>query len=67
MVATGLYAAVYLLQVAVIIRALLRPNREPSSRTAWSVHAQSRPMQLVAPREAAIYCADGQLPISVTN
>ena len=37
MVATGLYAAVYLLQVAVIIRALLRPNREPSSRIAWIV------------------------------
>ena len=37
MVAIGLYTAFYLLQLAVIIRALLRPNREPSSRIAWIV------------------------------
>ena len=37
MLATGLYAAAYILQVAVIMRALLRPNREPASRIAWVV------------------------------
>ena len=37
MITTGLYAALYLLQLAVIVRALLRPNREPASRIAWVV------------------------------
>ena len=37
MMAAGFYVAFYLLQLAVITRALIRPNREPSSRIAWIV------------------------------
>lgn len=37
MVATSLYALFYLLQLAVVVRAILRPNRAPSSRIAWIV------------------------------
>jgi cardiolipin synthase len=37
MLGASLYVAFYLLQLAVIIRALLRPNREPASRIAWVV------------------------------
>ena len=31
------YAALFLLQLAVVVRVLLRPNREASSRIAWVV------------------------------
>jgi hypothetical protein len=37
MLGIGLYLAYLSLQLAVIVRALLRPNREPSSRIAWVV------------------------------
>jgi cardiolipin synthase len=37
LIAAAVYVGFYLLQLAVITRALLRPNREPSSRIAWIV------------------------------
>ena len=37
MIASLLYVALYVLQLAVIFRALLRPNRAPTSRMAWVV------------------------------
>jgi cardiolipin synthase len=36
-IAAALYAAVYVLQLAVVMRAVLRPNRGPTSRLAWVV------------------------------